>query len=186
MCDEKRIPIKNQDLPIDLIITDGSFNLYKRFREVEGSNSTVNHPDLLKSPRIMLNLFTLFSFNTDSASSKLNLFFPKLFQSLEYLSNNHFCTAFLALLAITITYFLLDNQVKIETFIKLVIFLLDSQAKYNILTRRFNMKTEDVNLDIKRVFDRKKAKYTPYDIARMRYLCRIFVEFVLEMENEKK
>ncbi|MFA6073049.1 MAG: hypothetical protein WC758_02980 [Candidatus Woesearchaeota archaeon] len=42
------------------------------------------------------------------------------------------------------------------------------------------MKTEDVLLDIKEIFDQKGTAYTPQDIARMRYACRSFVEFVAE------
>lgn len=45
------------------------------------------------------------------------------------------------------------------------------------------MKTEDVKLDVKQIFDRKKVQYNCYDIARMRYLCRTLVEFVLEKEK---
>ena len=43
------------------------------------------------------------------------------------------------------------------------------------------MKTEDVPLDVKQIFERKKVTYSGRDIARMRYLCREFVEFILEM-----
>ena len=43
------------------------------------------------------------------------------------------------------------------------------------------MKTEDAPLDVKEIFQKKMAEYTPHDIARMRYLCRTFVEFVLDM-----
>ena len=42
------------------------------------------------------------------------------------------------------------------------------------------MRTEDVKLDIKEIFDRKKVQYGRFDVARMRYLCKTFVEFVLD------
>ncbi len=42
------------------------------------------------------------------------------------------------------------------------------------------MRTEDLPLDIKGIFDQKKLRYKPQDIARMRYACRCFVEFVAE------
>jgi len=45
------------------------------------------------------------------------------------------------------------------------------------------VKTEDVKLDIKSIFDKKKIDYSRYDVARMRYLCKTFVEFVVEMEK---
>jgi len=43
------------------------------------------------------------------------------------------------------------------------------------------MKTEDLPLDVKRIFARKHVEFTPHDVARMRYLCKTFVEFVLEI-----
>ncbi len=52
------------------------------------------------------------------------------------------------------------------------------------------MKTEDIQLDIKSIFDRKRISYNPADVARMRYLCRIFVENIIELNqvcrNERK
>ena len=43
------------------------------------------------------------------------------------------------------------------------------------------MKTEDIQLDIKSIFDRKKIVYGPADVARMRYLCTVFVENMIEL-----
>jgi len=48
------------------------------------------------------------------------------------------------------------------------------------------MKTEDVQLDIKPIFDRKKISYIPADVARMRYLCTLFVENILELNRIRK
>jgi hypothetical protein len=45
------------------------------------------------------------------------------------------------------------------------------------------MKTEDMPLNIKKIFDRKKVKYSKYDVARMRYLCKTFVEFVVDAQK---
>ena len=45
------------------------------------------------------------------------------------------------------------------------------------------MKTEDIKLDVKEIFDRKKVDYSKFDVARMRYLCKTFVEFVLEAQR---
>ena len=45
------------------------------------------------------------------------------------------------------------------------------------------MKTEDLKLDVKEIFDRKKIKYHKHDIARMRYLCKTFIEFVVDMKK---
>jgi len=45
------------------------------------------------------------------------------------------------------------------------------------------MKTEDVPLNIKEIFDKKKVAYSKYDVARMRYLCKTFVEFIVDMEK---
>jgi hypothetical protein len=42
------------------------------------------------------------------------------------------------------------------------------------------MKTEDVTLNIKEIFDQKNLEYTPADVARMRYCCRSLVEFVAD------
>lgn len=43
------------------------------------------------------------------------------------------------------------------------------------------MKTEDVPLNIKQILDRKKFAYKKHDVARMRYLCKTFVEFIVDM-----
>ena len=45
------------------------------------------------------------------------------------------------------------------------------------------MRTEDVPLSIKQIFDRKKVKYSKYDVAKMRYLCKTFVEFVVDTQK---
>lgn len=45
------------------------------------------------------------------------------------------------------------------------------------------MKTEDVPLNIKQIFDRKKVNYSKYDVARMRYLAKTFVEFVVDTQK---
>jgi len=45
------------------------------------------------------------------------------------------------------------------------------------------MKTEDVKLDIKEIFERKKKEYSRFDVARMRYLCKTFIEFILDAEQ---
>jgi len=42
------------------------------------------------------------------------------------------------------------------------------------------MKTEEVPLNIKRIFDQKRMRYHRQDVARMRYLCKQFVEYMLE------
>ena len=46
------------------------------------------------------------------------------------------------------------------------------------------MNTEDIQLDIKQIFQRKREVFTPQDVARMRYLCRIFVETMIEFQRE--
>lgn len=46
------------------------------------------------------------------------------------------------------------------------------------------MLTEEVPLYVKGVFDRKKVKYHKHDVARMRRLCTIFIEFVLDLESK--
>lgn len=48
------------------------------------------------------------------------------------------------------------------------------------------MRTEDVQLDIKGIFERKKVPHCSYDVARMRYLCKQFVEFILELEKNEQ
>ncbi|GEM_PF-3087553 len=45
------------------------------------------------------------------------------------------------------------------------------------------MRTEDVPLDIKEIFERKKVVYKPSDVARVRYMCRQFVEHVIECQK---
>ena len=45
------------------------------------------------------------------------------------------------------------------------------------------MKTEDVLLNVKEIFDKKKASYSPADIARARYACKIFVENMIELRK---
>lgn len=45
------------------------------------------------------------------------------------------------------------------------------------------MRTEDLPLYIKEIFDRKKVKYNKFDVARMRYLCKTFVEFVVTLNE---
>ena len=43
-----------------------------------------------------------------------------------------------------------------------------------------------MELDIKSIFERKKVEFIPSDIARMRFLCRIFVENVIDFQREFK
>ena len=45
------------------------------------------------------------------------------------------------------------------------------------------MKTENVLLNIKEIFDKKKVKYHKHDIALMRYLCKQFIAYVLESQR---
>ena len=45
------------------------------------------------------------------------------------------------------------------------------------------MKTEDVQLDIKAIFEGKKVRYCRCDIARMRHLCKGLVGLVIEFER---
>ena len=47
------------------------------------------------------------------------------------------------------------------------------------------MKTELLPLNIKEVFDKKKVLYHPHDVAQMRYLCKQFIDFVLECERRR-
>jgi len=48
-----------------------------------------------------------------------------------------------------------------------------------------SMNTEDVPLNIKEIFDKKRILYHPHDIAQMRYLCRKFIDFLLECERKR-
>ncbi len=50
-------------------------------------------------------------------------------------------------------------------------------------SRGGSMRTEDVPLDIKEIFERKKVVYKPSDVARVRYMCRQFVEHVIECQK---
>lgn len=47
------------------------------------------------------------------------------------------------------------------------------------------MKTEDIKLDIKEIFERKKMSYHKHDIARMRYLCQCFIEYIIEYQKNR-
>ena len=47
------------------------------------------------------------------------------------------------------------------------------------------MKTELMPLNVKEIFDRKKVDYNKFDVARMRYLCKQFVEYIIEYEKNK-
>ena len=47
------------------------------------------------------------------------------------------------------------------------------------------MKTDNVPLDIKGIFRQKRVSHSMYDIARMRYLCKTFVEYVLECQKSE-
>ena len=40
------------------------------------------------------------------------------------------------------------------------------------------MKNENMPFDIKEIFRRKRVYYDGLDIARMRYLCKTFAEFM--------
>lgn len=48
------------------------------------------------------------------------------------------------------------------------------------------MKTEDVELNVKEIFDKKRVTYTSYDIARARWVCRQIIEFLIEWEKGSK
>ena len=48
------------------------------------------------------------------------------------------------------------------------------------------MKTEDLPLNIKEIFERKKAEFNKYDVARMRYLCKTFIGFIIDLERGNK
>ena len=43
------------------------------------------------------------------------------------------------------------------------------------------MKTEDLPLNIKEIFEKKGEKYSPEDIARARHVCRTVVENVIAL-----
>ena len=43
------------------------------------------------------------------------------------------------------------------------------------------MNVENVPLDIRQILERKKVDYKKHDVARMRYLCKTFIEFVVDM-----
>jgi hypothetical protein len=47
------------------------------------------------------------------------------------------------------------------------------------------MKTELMPLNVKEIFDKKKVDYSKFDVARMRYLCKQFVEYIIEHEKSK-
>ena len=46
------------------------------------------------------------------------------------------------------------------------------------------MDIADVPLDIKEIFVRKRARFTPQDVARMRYLAMTFVETAIDLNRE--
>ena len=52
-------------------------------------------------------------------------------------------------------------------------------------SRGGNMNTEDIPLDIKGIFDRKGMKYDTFEIAMTRYLCRKFVEYLIDMQKQR-
>ena len=42
------------------------------------------------------------------------------------------------------------------------------------------MKTENISLNIKELFIKKKAKFTKHDVSRARHLCREVIWFILD------
>lgn len=48
------------------------------------------------------------------------------------------------------------------------------------------MNTENVPLNIKEIFDKKQVSYHKHDVAHMRYLCKQFVEYVLDSQKRSK
>ena len=51
--------------------------------------------------------------------------------------------------------------------------------------RRYQMRTENVWLNVREIFDRKGIPYHKHDVAQMRYLCKTFVEYMLEVQRRK-
>ena len=47
------------------------------------------------------------------------------------------------------------------------------------------MNIEDTPLDIKGIFERKGIKYGAFDIAMMRYMCRKYVEYILDTQKQR-
>ncbi|KKM23571.1 hypothetical protein LCGC14_1613840 [marine sediment metagenome] len=47
------------------------------------------------------------------------------------------------------------------------------------------MRTENVWLNVREIFDRKGIPYHKHDVAQMRYLCKTFVEYMLEVQRRK-
>ncbi|KKK83787.1 hypothetical protein LCGC14_2789870 [marine sediment metagenome] len=47
------------------------------------------------------------------------------------------------------------------------------------------MRTENVWLNVREIFDRKGMPYHKHDVAQMRYLCRQFVEYMIEVQRRK-
>ena len=47
------------------------------------------------------------------------------------------------------------------------------------------MKIEDIPLDIKGIFERKGIEYESFDIAMMRYMCRKYVEYLLDVQKQR-
>lgn len=48
------------------------------------------------------------------------------------------------------------------------------------------MQTDNVPLNVKAIFREKKVNHSIYDVARMRYLCKTFVEYILECQKGKQ
>lgn len=48
------------------------------------------------------------------------------------------------------------------------------------------MRIEDIPLEIKPIFERKKMEYEASDIARIRYICKELVEYLIDLQRRKQ
>lgn len=47
------------------------------------------------------------------------------------------------------------------------------------------MKTEDVELNVKEIFEKKKIPYQPADVAQARYIAKEVICYLLELERRR-
>jgi len=48
------------------------------------------------------------------------------------------------------------------------------------------VKTEDVLLDVKEIFRKRKVIYHQHDVAHARHVCRQIIEYIIESERRKE
>ncbi len=149
-------------------------------RGESGSRLLVSQLAFRNSLKISLRVLCSSMPRVSIASLNVKAWFLYFFQSLLYGLNIHF-----GINSVIKSPFFAITQANYR-YIYILFAIPSYYTQVNSMCNVRLMKTEDVELNIKEIFERKKVAYNSSDIARMRYLCKQFVEYVIENQKECK